>query len=147
VATEQAKEEVMRFSVLLVFMGTFLFGSEEVSAQSTCPPDHPASRAWIEGYLVHANFAAHRDSLGIGGLGTSEVRLLTDSADLVACQWLVSTFGAYGSHPNWYWSAYRVGSYYAVAWRYVNTNGGIRIGLTPMLIFDTQFRQVGGFAS
>lgn len=63
------------------------------------------------------------------------------------CQRLVAQFGAYGTHPHWYWSAYRIRDYYFVAWRFVNTDGGFRVGLTPMLIFDQDFVQVGGFAS
>lgn len=133
----------MRFAMLFVA----LFCCTTAVAQTTCPPDAPASRAWVDGYLRHSNFVAHRDSLGIHGLQPADVRLLTDTQDLSACQWMNATFGTHGSHPNWYWSAYQVGSYYVIAWRYVSTDGGISFGLTPMLIFDAQFRQVGGFAS
>jgi hypothetical protein len=131
---------MLLLALLLTALPSGLFG------QSTCPPDHPAGRAWVNGYLT-GDFGEHRRTLALDGVPTSEVRALSDVTDLAMCQRLVAQFGAYGTHPNWYWSAYRVRDYYFVAWRFVNTNGGLRVGLAPMLIFDQNFVQVGGFAS
>lgn len=63
------------------------------------------------------------------------------------CQRLVAQFGVSGSHPHWRWSAYRVGPYYLVAWRYEPSEGTIRLGLTPWIIVDDNLVQYGGFAS
>jgi hypothetical protein len=131
----------------ILFLLALLGAPSAAAAQSTCPPDHQASRALVNGYMTGENFVRHRQSIGVAGLTPADVRILADATDLSACQRFVSQFGAFGSHPNWYWSAYRVGDHYIIAWRYVSTDGSLRIGLTPWVILDQNFVQVGGFAS
>lgn len=117
-------------------------------AQTACAPDHPAGRARVHGYLTQDNFADHRRSLGIDGYTPAAARPLVDSTDAAVCErLLVPIFQEHRNHPNWKWSAYQVGSYYFLTWRYVNTNGGFRIGISPWFIFDRNFVQVGGFGS
>ncbi|HYJ78164.1 MAG TPA: hypothetical protein VEW03_00980 [Longimicrobiaceae bacterium] len=124
-----------------------LVAPSAAGAQSTCPPDAEGSRALIDGYMSAESFSQHRDSIGMAGLTPFHARVLTDATDLPACQRFVSQFGAFGSHPHWYWSAYKVGTFYVLAWRYVNAGGGFGIGLTPWIILDQNFAQVGGFAT
>lgn len=115
--------------------------------QSTCPaPDEVAHRRAMI-YLTHPGYAEDRQPLGLDGYPPAQVRVLTDATDLAMCQRLVAQFGVSGSHPNWHWSAYKIGSYYLVSWRWESTDGSMRLGLTPWIIVDENLSQYGGFAS
>jgi hypothetical protein len=131
----------------LLFAVRLSFFPSERAAQSTCPPDHHTVRARVTTYLTHPGFAEHRQSLGLHEFPPSSARVLTDTADAATCQRLVARFGTHASQPNWRWTAYAMGDYYLISWRYVNTDGGIRIGLNPWILVDGDLREVARFAS
>jgi len=124
-----------------------LASAPAVQAQSTCPPDHADSRRLLSRYFTRSEFEPNRVDTGLAYLGVNPatVPVLTDAANLAACQQLNAIFGASGTKANWRWTAYKVTDRYLVAFRYVGTNGERRLGFTPFYIFTSRFQQIGGF--
>jgi hypothetical protein len=83
--------------------------------------------------------------MGLEGVSASEVRLLTDPADAVACNGL-HPGGPVGNSGPWRWTFYTAGGRYFVAFHYVHPLGGHRIGWTPLLVYDANFNRIGEYA-
>ena len=114
--------------------------------QGSCPADHPDSHTLSERFLSRSAYTQDRQELGLTSYTPVQVRVLTDPSDTAVCQHFVSLFGASGTNPEWFWTAYEVGGYYLVAFRRPPPAEGFRLAFTPLHVFDKSFAHVRSFA-
>lgn len=122
-----------RLYALLTLLVLLTVPASKAVAQAQCPPDDPRSRALVERFVTRDELLSERVVLGVPqSITTSDIRVLSTATDSDACQRLKALIGP---KPEWVWSAYRVGSFYFVAFRRIS-QGTLRIGFAPLLVFD-----------
>ena len=117
-----------------------------IPVQTGCPVADSQTRAVVDRFQAHSAYASDRVAVGTGSVTADQIRVLNSWVDAAACKRFVGIFGASDSNPRWRWSAYRVGTRYFVAFRYVDQPGKQRLGYKPLFIYDSGFNQVGAFA-
>jgi hypothetical protein len=142
----------MRTSTLLITLLSGLAACTAVlpqhaAAQSTCPPEAGNSRAHMVRFLTSESRAALRQQHGITGVNPANVVLLTDAADMAACQRLRSTVqpGQAGRYPT-VASYYKADGFYFVSVVWVVPAGWIWTAFSPLLVFRSDFSFVESFA-
>jgi hypothetical protein len=116
------------------------------SLQTNCPADDPLTRELVERFQTRPAFAQDRTSLGTAGVPLDQITVLSGKFNALPCSHFTTLFGASGVNPRWRWAAYRVGSHYFVAFRFMPPAGTQRLGATPLFIYDSSLKQVGAFA-
>jgi hypothetical protein len=131
---------------VIVLLALAVASSREAYAEApVCPAEHEFARQTVEKMLNSPGLSRERTETGVSGLGTAQLRLLTDLRDAAACQRLNSLLGVSGRYPQWRWTAYQAGSFYFVAYRRVTPAGELPHFL-PLMILDQNFNRVNVFA-
>lgn len=113
---------------------------------AVCPPENADTRAMVNRFMTSSSFAATRQQLGLGTLGASEVRLLTDTSDSGACTTLKNRVQLTPRRYPRIATYYRVGGVYLVATTQVVPPNETYITWHPLYVLDTAFALKDAFA-
>jgi hypothetical protein len=135
-------------TTLRLLLATVLLAAAPVAAHAevpVCPPEHPMARRMAEKMLTSEGLARERTESGVSEVSTSQIRLLTDAADGGICQRLNALLGASGTYAEWRWTAYRVGTFYFIAYLPISQDSH-QPHFLPLMILDAKLNRVNIYA-
>ena len=136
----QKSRFVLLFAILALICVSPLLGARiaDNESRSTCPPGDDAKRDLVVSFLTEEKWADDRSELGISGISSSQVRLLTDSQDASVCEQIDVIDRK--NPPQYEIAYYEAGGYYFVVTEVITEEGEMYLGQKPFVVLDSDIK-------
>lgn len=132
---------VLLFAILaLIGVFPLLGGIGDNESRSTCPPGDDSKRDLVVSFLTEEKWADDRSELGISGIDSSQVRLLTDSQDASVCEQIDVIDRK--NPPQYEIAYYEAGGYYFVVTEVITEEGEMYLGQKPFVVLDSDIKSL-----